>query len=114
MNGTAVGAPTERPPARGQGPASGSASAGPAPGSSDSAGARSPDADVRRPLPRRRPQEHIAAPLAQGSSDPADLVGDVLMPNLMADFKRGMVLGANESASGEHPHEHAPNQEGKR
>jgi signal transduction histidine kinase len=73
-----------------------------------------PDPRPRRPLPKRRPQEHLAGPLAQPSPDPADRVGDGLTPNLMADFRRGLVLGAAEPGSGEHPHEQAPTQEGER
>lgn len=93
-----------------------------------------PPADPRSrpPLPRRRPQEHLAAPLAQASSNPVDRVGEGLSPNLMADFRRGLALGAtepqgtvephgfneprniNEPHSGGQPHEHPPNQEGHR
>lgn len=92
----------------------------------------SADPRTRPPLPRRRPQEHLAAPLAQAASDPADRVGEGLTPNLMADFRRGLVLGATEphnsipkphsipephSATEPHggqPHEHPPTQEGPR
>lgn len=86
--------------------------------------------DPRRPpLPRRRPQEHLAAPLSQSASNPADRVGEGLTPNLMADFRRGLALGATDpqnaadprnstephSATETHggrPHEHPPTQEG--
>lgn len=86
--------------------------------------------DPRRPpLPRRRPQEHLAAPLSQSASNPVDRVGEGLTPNLMADFRRGLALGATDpqntadprnatethSATETHggrPHEHPPTQEG--
>ena len=91
----------------------------------------------RPPLPRRRPQEHLAAPLTQTSSSPVDRVGEGLTPNLMADFRRGLALGATETHSGNErhtgnerhsssdphgaieplggqPHEPPPNQEGRR
>ena len=86
--------------------------------------------DPRRPpLPRRRPQEHLAAPLSQSASNPVDRVGEGLTPNLMADFRRGLALGATDpqntadprnatephSATEPHggrPHEHPPTQEG--
>jgi hypothetical protein len=87
------------------------------------------DPRSRPPLPRRRPQEHLAAPLTQTASNPVDRVGEGLTPNLMADFRRGLALGATEphGASDPHgtephsaiephrggqPHEHPPNQEG--
>jgi hypothetical protein len=103
-----------------------------------SAAAPAPDPRSRPPLPRRRPQEHLAAPLAQAASDPVDRVGEGLTPNLMADFRRGLALGATEpphsttgqhsitgqhSVTGQHgvneqhggqPHEHPPTQEGRR
>ena len=61
---------------------------------------------------------------------PVDRVGEGLTPNLMADFRRGLALGATEpnsaneprSATEQHgatepqyggqPHEHPPTQEG--
>lgn len=95
----------------------------PAPGSA--AAMPPPDPRSRPPLPRRRPQEHLAAPLAQTASNPVDRVGEGLTPNLMADFRRGLALGATDpnnvnglnSASEPHggqPHEPPPNQEGHR
>jgi len=84
-----------------------------------------PDPRSRPPLPRRRPQEHLAAPLAQTASNPVDRVGEGLTPNLMADFRRGLALGATDPHSssdphsaieplGGQPHEPPPNQEGRR
>jgi signal transduction histidine kinase len=75
------------------------------------------DPRTRPPLPRRRPQEHLATPLAQSTAaagNPADRVGEGLSPNLMADFRRGLSLGAADPGSDTHPHEHAPTQEGER
>lgn len=73
-----------------------------------------PDPRSRPPLPRRRPQAHLATALAQGAADPVDRVGDGLSPTLMADFRRGLVLGATEPSPEAHPYEHAPTQEGER
>ena len=106
-----------------QGPPQQSGVAGyPPPGS---AAMPPPDPRSRPPLPRRRPQEHLAAPLAQTASNPVDRVGEGLTPNLMADFRRGLALGATDPHSssdphsaieplGGQPHEPPPNQEGRR
>lgn len=106
-SGTDLAGP--RPSARGSAPVSG-ASNSPAPGSAEPAGS-----DGRPPLPHRRPQQHLAAPLTtQVASTPAGRVSEGATPGLMADFKRGMARGAAESAPGEHTHGNVPMQEGDR
>lgn len=73
------------------------------------------DSGARPPLPHRRPQQHLAAPLTvQTVTSSVDRVGEVATPYLMADFKRGMARGAAEPASGEHTHGKVPTQEGDR
>ncbi|HEV2638933.1 MAG TPA: ATP-binding protein [Actinocrinis sp.] len=68
---------------------------------------------ARPPLPRRRPQEHLADALLDGGSEPAARVGETPSPTLMADFRGGLARGASvpESAN---PLEHPYDQEGER
>jgi signal transduction histidine kinase len=77
--------------------------------------------DARPPLPRRRPQEHLAAPLLDGTSSqptlsPESAVGDAPTPSLMADFRRGLTEGASApdetlAASDYVRSQHVPTQE---
>ena len=66
----------------------------------------------RPPLPRRRPQENLAAPLMEAAPDPASRVGEELSPTLLADFRRGLARGSEDPAAA--PTDHEPSQEGER
>jgi len=70
---------------------------------------------ARPPLPRRRPQQHLAPHLAeQASARPDDRVSDRgLTPGLMADFRQGMARGHEQPTPEDHSDEHAPIQEGR-
>lgn len=98
-------------------PGSGTDPVGPRPSAYTAAPASAEQVDSagRPPLPHRRPQQHLAAPLTtQVTSTPADRVSEGATPSLMADFKRGMARGAAEPAPGEHTHGNVPMQEGDR
>jgi signal transduction histidine kinase len=69
---------------------------------------------ARPPLPRRRPQEHLAAPLLDIAQDPASRVGTEPSPNLMADFRRGLARGTAAPEYGATPTDHVVTQEGER
>ena len=70
---------------------------------------------VARPLlPHRRPQQHLAAPLAEGPTNPAERVSDRgFTPGLMADFTLGRAQSSGQPSPQDHSDEHAPTQEGR-
>jgi hypothetical protein len=70
------------------------------------------DAVERPPLPRRRPQENLAAPLLEAAPDPASRVGEEPSPTLLADFRRGLARGSEAPAAA--PTDYEPSQEGER
>lgn len=89
----------------------------------DASGDAGPAANAsgRPQLPRRRPQEHLAASLmsaAHGGAalDPTGPVVDGPSPMLMADFRRGLASGAAAPAPGTTAagHDHVPIEEGAR
>jgi hypothetical protein len=75
-----------------------------------------PDSGTRPPLPRRRPPEHLAAPLLEAAPDPAGRVGEEPSPTLLADFRRGLARGsaAPGPGPGAAPTDHVFTQEGER
>jgi len=68
----------------------------------------------RPPLPRRRPQEHLATSLLDVASEPASRVGDEPSPTLMADFRGGLARGAAAADRAAESTDHLFNQEGAR
>lgn len=84
------------------------------PAAAQAPAAVAPGLDSRPLLPRRRPQEHLAGPLQEGSLGADDRVGEGLTPNLMADFRRGLTHGTAAPGPGATLADHPFTQEGER
>jgi Histidine kinase-, DNA gyrase B-, and HSP90-like ATPase len=85
------------------------------PASQETDGASSAAASEDRPqLPRRRPQEHLAAPLLDVGGGTAARVGEEPSPTLMADFRGGLARGAAAPAAAARPNDPRYDQEGER